>query len=155
MTTSSPWWDDPTYDRAVHALLVVGSLQRNQRLTTEAGECMSSEPYHLGQCVLRWLHSESRDANLAAVRCVMLQAADALERAASEEPSSTCVPQHGRRLAARVIAALRGALVGTANLRETYRDDAGTCATIQQIEGHIAELLAEHAELAPRHTEAR
>ena len=48
------------------------------------------------------------------------------------------------RLVTRIVAALRGALIGTANLRETYRDDLGTCATLQQIEGQMTELVETH-----------
>ena len=134
------WWQDPTYDRAVHALLVIASLQRNQRLTTEAGESISAAPPHFGQCVMRWIYSEGREANLASVRRVLTHVECALDHAAADADA----PPSARRLVARILSALRGALIGIVNLSETYRDDAGTCATLLQLENAMRELLETH-----------
>ena len=137
---SCRWWEDPTYDRAVHSLLVVASVQRNQRLCTETSDTMSAESHYFGQCVLRRLYSEGREANMAAVRRVVVQAEEALAFASCAREID--LPPSARRLVGRLMDALRGALLGVANLTETYRDDARTTATLRQIGRHIHDLLA-------------
>jgi hypothetical protein len=113
--------------RVVHGLIVVGSLQPNQRLLTENDVLFSTENSYVGQCCWRFLYGEGRDSNLTAVHRVVMKA----EQLVGENT----VAKH------RVLEALKIACVGLDHLTETYRADARAVARIILIKRHITQIL--------------
>lgn len=141
------WWQEPQYERAVHALLVIGSLERNQKLCTESDDMFSSAGYYFGQSVVRCWSGEGRDTNLSAVRRVIREAEEALALArAMRRNDDGGETEHGaQKLAARMTEALRTSMAGLDNLKHTYAADARAVARIRLLERHVNDILRDNS----------
>lgn len=135
------WWQEPQYERAVHALLVIGSLERNQKLCTESNDMFSSVGYYFGQSIVRCWSGEGRDTNLSAVRHVIREAEEALALARAMRRDDG--GEGAQKLAARMVEALKASMAGLDNLKHTYAGDARAVARIRLLERHVNDVLGE------------
>jgi len=140
--------DPQTRTSLLHALRVLGSISKQDRIATQGGTTsIHLQTDSLLTSVSRWYNSETRTTNFEAIEKILtdsLQCCEALlesrEMMLKNQAQDLSLLENSQLLTS-FQAEIKGALIGCANLATTYSEDANAVARIstmnQSVRNHL------------------